>query len=342
MKNKSVVMILVFSIIFVFTFGEIFYLRNIAIKHPLSSKDEKVEFTVKDGENLNNIIDNLKNKNLMKNSYFVKLYIKRNNVSIQIKPGVYSFSKNIPLEKFTNYLSRGIKDDKPIKVIIPEGYNLENIALALDKKNIINKDEFINSCKEYKLPEFIKNDSKRKYALEGYLFPDTYEFYKGASGKEIIDMMSKRFLQVINNIKKETGKNITNDELDKIITMASIVEKEVERNDERGKVASVFYNRLNRDMKLQSCATVLYALGKHKDKLYYNDLKVNSPYNTYIVKGLPEGPICCPGKSCILSAINPEKTNYLYFVSKNDGTHFFTDDEKKFEQVKKVTQGNKY
>ena len=238
------------------------------------------------------------------------------------------------------YLNKGIKDDEIVKVVIPEGYDVEHIAAALDKKGIISKADFIKSCKEYKLPDFIKSDVRRKYALEGYLFPDTYEFLKGTDGKEIIDVMLKRFSNVIDNIKKETGKNISNEDLDKIIIMASIVEKEVERQDERGKAASVFYNRLNKDMKLQSCATVLYALGVHKDKLYYNDLKIDSPYNTYIVKGLPVGPISCPGIECIKAAINPEKTNYLFFVSKNDGTHFFSDNEKKFLEVKKVTQGD--
>jgi UPF0755 protein len=257
-----------------------------------------------------------------------------------VKPGVYSFYENIPLEKLIRYLNKGIKDDETVKVVIPEGYDIEHIAAALDKKGIISKADFIKSCREYKLPDFIKSDSRRRYALEGYLFPDTYEFLKGTDGKEIIDVMLKTFSKAIDNIQKETGKNISSGDLDKIITMASILEKEVDKKDERGKAASVFYNRLSRDMKLQSCATVLYALGIHKNKLYYNDLKVNSPYNTYIVKGLPIGPISCPGVECIKAAIEPEKTNYLFFVSKNDGTHFFTDNEKKFLEVKKVTQGD--
>ena len=91
---------------------------------------------------------------------------------------------------------------------------------------------------------------------------------------------------------------------------------------------------------MESCATVLYALGKHKDKLYYNDLKTQSPYNTYIIKGLPPGPICSPGMSSIEAAINPDKTNYLYFVSYNDGTHFFTNNYSEFLKVKKATQGD--
>lgn len=340
MKRKSFLKIFLFCLVLlVILVGLALYLKVSIVRHPLKSQDSKVKFTINSGENLNNVIDNLEKQNSIRNVYFVKSYIKKNNIKQDVKPGQYSFSENISLEQFIRYLNKGIKDDQPVKIIIPEGYDLEHIAALLEKKGIINKVDFIKSCKEYSIPDFIKNDPKRKYALEGYLFPDTYEFLKGTEGKEIIDVMLKRFSKVINNIQIETGKNINNQDLDKIITMASIIEKEVDRQDERGKAASVFYNRLKKGMKLQSCATVLYALGVHKDKLYYNDLKVNSPYNTYIVNGLPIGPISNPGKECIKAAINPDNTNYLFFVSKNDGTHFFTDNEKKFLEVKKVTQG---
>jgi len=122
--------------------------------------------------------------------------------------------------------------------------------------------------------------------------------------------------------------------------MASIVEKEVESKDERGKAASVFYNRLDKKMKLESCATVLYAKNEFKRKLYNKDIQFVSPYNTYIVAGLPVGPICNPGKDCIISAIAPESTKYLYFLSKNDGTSFFTENYNKFLEAKAVYVGN--
>jgi len=338
--GKNLLKVFLFCLVAIaFILGGIFYYRIEVIRHPLKSSEKKIQFTVNNGEKLNDVINTLNHKKVIRSQYFITQYINRNGISQSVKPGVYSFSENIPLEKFIRYLNKGIKDDQTVKVVIPEGYDIEHIAEALDKKDIISKEDFIKSCKEYKLPNFIKSNSGRRYALEGYLFPDTYEFLKGIEGREIIDVMLKRFSKVIDNIQKEAGKSINKEDLDRIITMASIVEKEVDRQDERGKAASVFYNRLNKGIKLQSCATVLYALGTHKDKLYYNDLKVNSPYNTYIVKGLPVGPISCPGVECIKAAINPEKTNYLFFVSKNDGTHFFSDNEKQFLEVKKATQG---
>lgn len=294
------------------------------INHPLVSNEKKVKFIVKSGEDLYSVVETLSNTGNIKNKKTVLDYIKKHKVNTAVVPGTYNLSNFVSLEKLIHYLNKGILDNEPVKVTIPEGYNVESIAKSLENKGIINKDEFLKSCREYKLPEYIKNDSKRRYNLEGYLFPDTYEFYKGTSGKDIIDEMTTRFITVVNNIGSKSGKNISNEELDKYIIMASILEKEVKNQVDRANAASVFYNRLTINMKLQSCATVLYALGIYKDTVTIEDTKVNSPYNTYSVTGLPIGPISCPGRACIEAAISPAKTNYLYFRLKNDGTHFYT------------------
>jgi UPF0755 protein len=176
------------------------------------------------------------------------------------------------------------------------------------------------------LPDYIKADAKRKYSLEGFLFPDTYEFKKGMSGDDIITQMLLRFEYVINDIEAKQNTVINKENIDKITIMASIVEKEAKAKNERGMVASVFYNRLNKSMPLESCATVLYALDKVKVILSIKDTQTKSPYNTYLVKGLPVGPICCPGRAAIEAAVNPDKTDYYYFVAnmvKNDGTMVF-------------------
>lgn len=340
MKNKFALFIIVLLI----AAGAVALVANnnkkSAIGHPLVSTQTKVNIEVKPEDTLDTVITSLNNKGLIKNKKVVDDYIKKYNLSTKVIPGNYSISSNVTLDKLLHYLNKGILDDIPVKVTIPEGYDIESMAKLFESKGVISKNDFLKSCKEYKLPEYIKENNKRKYALEGYLFPDTYEFYKGTSGKIIIDEMTARFISVVNDIKTKAGKSISNEELDKYIIMASIVEKEVGKDDERGKAASVFYNRLSKGMKLESCATVLYALGVHKDKLSYSDLKVNSPFNTYQSLGLPTGPISCPGRACIEAAISPPKTNYLYFVSKNDGTHFFTDSYNEFLNVKQVTQGN--
>lgn len=310
------------------------------VKYPLKSNEKKVNINIDNEKDLYQVIDKLGEEKLVKNAFILKWYVNEHFGNVDVKKGKYSFSNNITLNEFEIYLKEGIKDDEPVKVLIPEGSDIEHIANILEKKGIISSVDFLESCKNYKLPSFVKEDSKRRYNLEGYLFPDTYEFLKGSSGNEIINTMTSRFNLVMKQIQKDTGVQLNDNNIDNIVIMASIVEKEVEIPEERGKAASVFYNRLQKGMKLQSCATVLYALGVHKDKLYYKDLEVNSVYNTYKVKGLPEGPICNPGKGCILAAIKPANTNYLYFVSNNNGTHFFTDNSEKFLEVKKATQGN--
>ena len=315
------------------------YSTKKVVNNPLASSSAKVDFEIKSGQTLTDVIEGLSSRGLIKDKKKVLDYIEKNGMDTKVVPGRYSISNSVSLYNLVHYMNIGILDDVPIKVTIPEGYNVEEIAAALEAKGIISKSDFLKSCKEYVLPDYIKNDTKRRYALEGYLFPDTYEFYKGSSGKDIIDKMTSTFKQVVDEISKKTGQTITNDELGKYIIMASVVEKEAKVQSERGKIASVFYNRLKINMKMQSCATVLYSLGYHKDKLSNSDLAVNSPYNTYLVSGLPIGPISNPGRACIEAAISPDKTDYLYFVSKNDGTHFFSNNYNEFLNVKAVTQG---
>lgn len=309
------------------------------INTPLLSTEEKVEFEITQGQVLADVIGTLDSKGQIRDKKIVTEYISKHDLNTKVVPGKYSISNFVSLEKLVYFMNTGIFDNVPVRVTIPEGYKVEEIGGVLESKGIISKSEFLESCREYKLPDYIKNDAKRKYALEGYLFPDTYELYKGTSGKTIIDEMTARFKSIVDEVSKKAGKTISNEDLDKFIIMASIVEKEIQKQDERGKAASVFYNRLKIGMKLESCATVLYALGYHKDKLSNEDLKVNSPYNTYLVQGLPEGPVSNPGRACIEAAISPADTDYLYFVSKNDGTHFFTSNYNEFLNVKATTQG---
>ncbi|WP_234121065.1 endolytic transglycosylase MltG [Clostridium hydrogenum] len=309
---------------------------NSVMKYPFSVNN-KARFEVKKGDNLYTVINKLNEKSLIKNRTLLKVYVKYKKIPGEIKPGFYSIKAGESINSLIYDMKNGIFDETYVKVTIPEGFEISKIADTLDEKGIISKDKFLKACTEYKLPSYIKDDNNRKYKLEGYLFPDTYEFKKNTDGKIIIDTMLSRFDAVMMSIKKESTNKIS--DLDNIVTMASIIEREAEVQNERAVIASVFYNRIKENMKLQSCATVEYALGYHKDKLTYNDLKVKSNYNTYLVNGLPEGPICSPGKQSILAAINPENTNYIYFVSKNNGTHFFTNNYNEFLKVKKQTQG---
>lgn len=343
MNNKNRLIILLMAIVLLVAVGFVsikYYDRKI-LKAPLKSKgNEVVDISVDKDQNLDDVIEKMDKEGKIKSKRILKNYIKKVQAPQKVVAGEYVFSSNLNAYDLLLNLKEGIYDNRPVKVTIPEGYNIDEIGNKLEKQGIIKKEDFIKSIKEYKTPSFIKVDKNRKYPLEGYLFPDTYEFFKGMPGDKIIDKMIDRFKYVIKEIEKEDNIKIKDNDIDKLINMASVIEKEAEKNDERRKVASVFYNRMDKKMKMESCATVLYALGYHKDKLYYKDLKIKSPYNTYLNIGLPVGPIGSPGKNSIKAALNPEKTDYLYFVSKNNGTHYFTKDYKEFLKIKKETQGD--
>jgi len=305
------------------------------IKHPFKNSTSNIEVKVNSGDSLNSVIENLSSEKKIGNSFLIKWYIKSQKLSSNIKPGTYSFSDSTSIEDFVKGLEEGRDNINAIKVTIPEGYDIEQIALLLEKSGAFKKEDFLNAIKNYKLPSYIKKDDKKRYALEGYLFPDTYVFSKDTTASEVIKTMLSRFEEVVSEINKNNNAAIKDDNIGSIITMASVIEKEAVLESDRSKVASVFYNRIKKNMKLQSDATVLYALNVHKEVVYTNDLKVNSPYNTYLVQGLPIGPICSPGKSSIEAALKPEKSNNIYFIIIKDGPHFFSDNYNEFLKIKK-------
>lgn len=334
MKNKILVSTILLFILFLLICMT--SIKN-TIDRPFNLNDDYI-INVDKGNTFYGVLDTLKEEKIIDKSMIIKMYVKYNKLNLEIKPGKYTITKNMSLNEFINLLNKG-NNDNTIKITVPEGYTIDEIAELLDKKGVVTKQEFIDSCKSYKLPDYIVKNQEQRYSLEGYLFPDTYIFEKNVTSDKIIETMLDRFEQVINEIKEENNIKLDKEQLDKVIIIASIVEKEIKVDEERPIAASVFYNRINKNMKLQSCATVLFALGYHKDKLYEKDLKVKSNYNTYLIDGLPPGPICSPGKKSILASVKPANTNYLFFVSNNDGTHFFTDDYNEFLKVKKDTQG---
>lgn len=341
MKKKIIFSIIILAIISAIGFKIYSDALNI-IKHPFISETGTVEVTVKAGDTLTGIINTLYEDKKIGNSYLIKWYIKRLKLNTNIKPGTYTFSKDTTIEAFIKGLGEGKYNENAIRVTIPEGYTIVDIAELLQDKEVIGKEAFLQSVRQYTLPSYIKMDSTRKYTLEGYLFPDTYEFIKGMKGTEIIDKMIKNYEVVLKNIEDKANKKISSTELDKMMILASMVERETEAVGERVTVSSVLHNRLAIGMQLQIDATVEYALGIHKTIYTYDDLKVKSPYNTYIVPGLPAGPICNPGKASIEAALNPASTKYLFYVSKFDGskTHFFSETYDKFLSDKKVSQAN--
>lgn len=335
LKNSKIMVLLTIFLILLVINLAVFVVKYNSIKEsPLKSNKPYITFKVKEGESLNGLFQRLKDEDILRSSFFSKIYVKFNNVEECIKPGTYTVESDINFKDLLTTLIEGKVSES--KITFPEGYTVEDIAKKLEESNICTKDEFLKVVKEYPLPSYIKPNSERKYELEGFLFPDTYSIPKGTTPKEIINMMLNRFNDVINEIQNELGITIPKEDYEKYVTVASMIEKEARDDSERKDIASVIYNRLEKGMPLQIDATVLYALGEHKDTVFYKDLKVDSPYNTYKNKGLPIGPICNPGKPSLLAAIEPAKTDYIYYLlNPSNNKHYFTNSYDDFLAKKK-------
>jgi UPF0755 protein len=207
---------------------------------------------------------------------------------------------------------------------IPEGFTVEQIAFLLADKKLADRERFLALARKgntaYNLPN---TKSTSGYAIEGFLFPDTYHVPKGMKEEEIIALMLKKFDATVTEEMraKASSKGLT---LRQLITLASVVEREAKSAPERPVIAAVFLRRLRIEMPLQSCATIQYILGTPKKELTVQDTKIESPYNTYLHPGLPPGPIGNPGLASLLAVLNPADTDVLYFVAKPDGTHIFS------------------
>jgi len=236
-----------------------------------------------------------------------------------IKPGEYAFTtRMLPLE-----ILDSLKQGKILtyELVVPEGYTADQIAHLVEDEKMADYDTFMGLVND---PVFIRSLGIKASSLEGYLFPDTYYFPKKIGAVEVIQTMVAKFHDTYEPALEERAEelNMTQNE---VITLASMIEKETSSDVERRLVSGVFHNRLRKKMPLQSDPTVIYALMPNFHRtLYKRDLRTDSPYNTYQHIGLPPGPIANPGRESLYAALYPDNVAYLYFVSKNDGTHYFS------------------
>lgn len=268
------------------------------------------------------VADMLVDQGLIKNSLVFRGLARYHQLDGKLKAGEYVLSPAMAPAEIIATLTEG----KVTQYVftIPEGYTVQQIANLLGEKGYAQPEVFLQEAAQGDFDfTFIKGLKKGTGRLEGYLFPDTYHIQKGMSEKAIITMMLKRFAQEItpDYQAKAQAQGLT---LHQAVTLASIVEREAAKDSERSKVAAVFLNRLKTKMKLESCATVQYAIGEHKERLLYRDLRVESPYNTYKYLGLPQGPISAPGRASLLAVVNPAPVDFLFFVVSVDGQHAFS------------------
>jgi UPF0755 protein len=251
-----------------------------------------------------------------KNLFMILARLSRNGKSI--KAGEYKFTISMLPTEVLEILQEGKIFFRT--ATIPEGYTIFQIAELLDTLGFVDKETFLRLAFDKQVASELNIEADN---LEGYLFPNTYNIHRGMTEEELIREMVKEFWQVMTpDLQEEIRqKGFT---IHEIVTLASIIEKEARVGDERELIAAVYHNRLKINMKLDSDPTVIYGIENFDGNLTKNDLKNDSPYNTYKHRGLPPGPIANPGKASILAAIRPANVKYLYFVAKNDGTHEFS------------------
>lgn len=335
-KYKSFRKLIPLCIFFLFVIILIFIISyNKVIQKPLKSNEDTIIVEVKPGDGLNDILNRLDKENKLSNKLLIKVKLAIDKRKLNLIEGIYEINTNSTLEDFISSLDDENGDKDLIKLTIPEGYSIEEIAKTVEEKGICSKEDFLRAVKDYELPSFVKADSKKRYNLEGFLYPDTYLIKNGVDANSLIKTMLNRFREVTKQVKDETQIDLKDEDVEKIITIASMIEKEARVPQDRALISSVIYNRLDKDMKLQIDAAVIYALGYHVDVVLNKHLEIDSPYNVYKYKGLPVGPIANPGIDCIKAALLPEKTDYLYYIMQGNGSHYFTNNYDDFLNKKK-------
>lgn len=269
---------------------------------------------------------------LIKTPHLWDFYIRGQDLDKQLQAGTYQLSPGLSVPEIVEELLEG--QAAGVQFTIPEGYTIQQIAQAVEDSGLATRAAFMAAAGEdgFQFPwlDQLPVGSNR---LEGFLFPDTYRLRAGAPPREIIQKMLDRFVQVFTPEYQERAASLNLTVLE-AVTLASIVEKEAKLAEERPIIAGVFHNRLRQGWRLESCATVQYILGEPKPVLSYADLRLPSPYNTYLQPGLPPGPIASPGRAALEAALFPADVPYFYFVANGDGSHTFSRTFQEHNQAK--------
>ncbi len=321
-------------------FFAIALLLNLALFQRIFRTDPaEITVKIKRGDNLRSVAQELENKQVIYNKSVFALTGRILGYQDEIIPGSYSFKNGVTnlevLKKITD-----VNSVRYYTVTIPEGMNIRQIGRLLQRQIGLDSAKFVGETYNDSLIALLGIEAEN---LEGFLFPDTYQFslsQLGGNEKEIIRIMVSEFRKKISAVMIEDMEK-ENLSLMDVVSMASIIEGETRYEPEKKTIAGVYYNRLKKRMKLEADPTVQYVIPDGpKQRLKYSDLKFPSPYNTYLNRGLPPGPINNPGLSSIMAAIYPEKHRYLYFVAKGDGSHRFA--ETYVEHKKNIQEYRKF
>lgn len=294
-------------------------------KSVFSESNLTTQFEIKDGVSKWDIGDQLAQQNLIKNKYYFYYFVWKNKAN-KMQAGVYEIAPNQTIGQMVEKFSKGEIVIKTAKLTIPEGFTNKKIIARLRESRPLLADEFesIVSCQCINLPECQCDRFSEKYSflkeipknvdMEGFLFPDTYNIEKEDTGATLVSKFLNNFEKKI-TLEMETAIKEQKKSLYQIITMASLIEKEAQKDEDKKIVAGVFWQRIKDQHPLQSCATLAYITGQDKEQFSLDDTKIESPYNTYLNAGLPVGPVSNPGLSSINAAIYPTDTDFYFFLT---------------------------
>ncbi|MEK7286715.1 MAG: endolytic transglycosylase MltG [Nitrospirota bacterium] len=286
--------------------------------NPIFSEKIKKEVLIVEGASFQSVADLLKERQLVSNSLYFRFLGKWTKEDQHIKPGVYNFHTAMwPIEILEMLVSGKIAQKE---VTFREGLTSSAIARILYEAGLGPEEDFLFTMRD---PRLLHEFGIGAENLEGYLFPETYFFSVGTSPDQIIRQMVEQFkLRFTSALQRQASfMEMTQRE---VVTLASIIDKETASNEERTIISAVFHNRIRLGMRLQSDPTVIFGIENFNGNLTRKDLMTPTPYNTYTIPGLPPGPIGNPGDAALTAALFPAKVSYLYFVSRNDGTHYFS------------------
>jgi UPF0755 protein len=285
---------------------------------PMGSSDQPVSVSVPSGQSFDDTLRQLQHAGIVRSPRRFEILARLKGLDTKIQAGEYWLTPDVTPRKLLQQLVTG--KVRMHALTLPEGYTIRQYAAIVAQKELASAEAFLSVAADAALAHEYGIPGE---SLEGYLFPDTYHFPKGLPPKHLVDHMIAKFWEVFKPEWEDRAREL-NMTLHEIVTLASIIEKETGAPAERKLISSVFHNRLQRNMRLQSDPTVIYGLKHFDGNLTRKDLETPTPYNTYTTGGLPPGPIANPGAGALEAALYPAETNHLYFVSRNDGTHHFS------------------
>ncbi|MCL6518589.1 MAG: endolytic transglycosylase MltG [Armatimonadetes bacterium] len=299
-----------------------------------AGRDRKVMVLIPNGYSTKKIARLLAKSGVIRSSSGFILLALWQHKSESLKPGAYELSPAMTPSKILRKIAAG--DVSAKWVTFPEGFTTSQIAERLHAEGLVNMDRFYSLART-RGSDFTTSFPHPGDDLEGYLFPDTYLISIGSSEESIIQEMLDNFGKRIADLMPEIATSGMS--LHEIVILASLIEREARISKDRPLISAVLRNRLSKGMHLECDATILYALGRHKSRLFYRDLGIDSPYNTYRYPGLPPGPIANPGLASIKAALHPANVDYLYYVAKRDGSHIFSRTLDEHNRAKQIARG---